>query len=363
MDMRRLINRIAALSMSAIMMLSMSGCGDSSKVSYEAVYSDEAAKETALMIGDYEISLSEIIFYAIQDLTLYSGYSSKLQTEENQLSHKDKTLGLLRETKILYNTALYNKVELNDNDLEARDKLISSFKNSVPQKVLDKYGITDELIEQVFTERTYVEKFQNDIKNDMGQTMTEDVTEAMKDYNFITMYYMTFPIVEVENDSPKKDEDGNYVYLSDAEKKKVKENAEAAVKEIKAGNDAEEVAEKYGVAAYCTEQKGYVGSFGEEIDKMLENAEAGYCVEPFEDTLGYVIIYVKNAHDDEMRDAYIYSLVSESVEDQMEALQKKWLATIEVDEEKDVVGTAWADFDIVELALTLEDAGVLVKPE
>lgn len=358
----KLINRVAAASLAAVMMVGMTGCG-SNNVSYKPVYSDAEAENTSLMIGDYQISNAELMVYAIQELTLYTGNAVNLQTEENQNSHKNQVLGLVRETKILYDVALHNNVELSETDLEAKDKLVNSFKNAIPQKVFDKYGITDAIIDQVFTERTFVEKFENDIKNDMGQNMTNDVTEAMKDYNFVKMYYMTFPTVEVLGDAPKTDENGDYVYLSAADKKKVKEDAEKAVEEIKSGKDAEEVAAAYGVDTYSVEQKGYVGSFGDEIDKLLDGCNTGDVTEPFEDTLGYVVIYIKSAHDQDIMDSYVYGLVSDSVQDQMEVLEQKWLSTIEVDEEKDIVGDDWAEFDILDMSLTLEDAGVIVARE
>lgn len=60
-----------------------------------------------------------------------------------------------------------------------------------------------------------------------------------------------FPTVETtEDDTPATNTDGSYKYVDDAAKQKAKENAEALLKELEAGGDAETLATKYGVSNY-----------------------------------------------------------------------------------------------------------------
>lgn len=336
----------------------MTGCGKKDKET-EVVYTKEEASATdAMVIGDYDISMDELMVYAIQEIITYSVTPEKAAADE--ATYKEQTLSLIRETKILYDVALHNNVELNDSDIEAKDKMVSNFKNAIPESVFETYGISDEIIDEVFTERTYVEKFENDIKNQMGQDISDDLAKSYEDKNFQTMYHMVFPTVEVdENNEPKKDDDGNYIQLSDADKKTAKENAEAALKDIRDGEDPEAVAEKYSVSAYCTDTSGYVGAYSDDMNELLADIKAGECTDVLDGDMGYTIIYMKTVNDTDLRDSYVYAVASDYLDSQYEALRNQWLATIPVDTEGDMRGDAWNNFSLTDMATILNDAGLI----
>ena len=91
----------------------------------------------------------------------------------------------------------------------------------MPDGLLEKYGISEDVVRKVFTEQTYVSKFENDIKNDMGKTIQDDVEEKVKDYNFMVFDYILFPTVETtEDDTPATNTDGSYKYVDDAASKR-----------------------------------------------------------------------------------------------------------------------------------------------
>ena len=153
--------------------------------------------------------------------------------------------------------------------------------------------------------------------------------------------------------------DGSYKYVDDAAKQKAKENAEALLKELEAGGDAETLATKYGVSNYYFERTGYVGSFTDSINKAVENMKAGDCSGVLEEKLGYAVIHMKSDHDEELLKNYAYAVASDTVDDQFDKLEEQWLSTIEVDTEKDMEGTVWADYDLSGLAQSLADGGLL----
>lgn len=244
--------------------------------------------------------------------------------------------------------------------METTNNTIDNFLGSMPDGLLEKYGISEDVVRKVFTEQTYVSKFENDIKNDMGKKVQSDIEEKVKDYNFTIFDYILFPTVETtEDDVPATNTDGSYKYVSDDAKEKAKENAEALLEELKAGGDAASLAQKYGVSNYYFERTGYVGSFTDSVNKAVENLKAGECSGVLEEELGYAVIHMKSDHDEELLKNYAYAVASDTVDSQFEKLETQWLSSIEVDPEKDMEGTVWADYDLSGLAQSLADGGLL----
>lgn len=358
---KQVVASVLALSMAVA---SLTGCSNglsSSKKESSNVGTmtqEEASTTKVMVIGDYDIYMDELLVYAIQAMVTNNGTLASVKA--NPDTYKEQTLSLIRTTKILYDVTQHNDVTLDDSDMETTNNTINNFLKSMPDGLLEKYGISEDVVRKVFTEQTYVSKFENDIKNDMGKTIQDDVEEKVKDYNFMVFDYILFPTVETtEDDTPATNTDGSYKYVDDAAKQKAKENAEALLKELEAGGDAETLATKYGVSNYYFERTGYVGSFTDSINKAVENMKAGDCSGVLEEKLGYAVIHMKSDHDEELLKNYAYAVASDTVDDQFDKLEEQWLSTIEVDTEKDMEGTVWADYDLSGLAQSLADGGLL----
>lgn len=358
---KQVVASVLALSMAAA---SLTGCSNglsSSKKESSNVGTmtqEEASTTKVMVIGDYDIYMDELLVYAIQAMVTNNGTLASVKA--NPDTYKEQTLSLIRTTKILYDVTQHNDVTLDDSDMETTNNTINNFLKSMPDGLLEKYGISEDVVRKVFTEQTYVSKFENDIKNDMGKTIQDDVEEKVKDYNFMVFDYILFPTVETtEDDTPATNTDGSYKYVDDAAKQKAKENAEALLKELEAGGDAETLATKYGVSNYYFERTGYVGSFTDSINKAVENMKAGDCSGVLEEELGYAVIHMKSDHDEELLKNYAYAVASDTVDSQFEKLETQWLSSIEVDPEKDMEGTVWADYDLSGLAQSLADGGLL----
>ena len=358
---KQVVASVLALSMAAA---SLTGCSNglsSSKKESSNVGTmtqEEASTTKVMVIGDYDIYMDELLVYAIQAMVTNNGTLASVKA--NPDTYKEQTLSLIRTTKILYDVTQHNDVTLDDSDMETTNNTINNFLKSMPDGLLEKYGISEDVVRKVFTEQTYVSKFENDIKNDMGKTIQDDVEEKVKDYNFMVFDYILFPTVETtEDDTPATNTDGSYKYVDDAAKQNAKENAEALLKELEAGGDAETLATKYGVSNYYFERTGYVGSFTDSINKAVENMKAGDCSGVLEEKLGYAVIHMKSDHDEELLKNYAYAVASDTVDDQFDKLEEQWLSTIEVDTEKDMEGTVWADYDLSGLAQSLADGGLL----
>lgn len=120
-----------------------------------------------MVIGDYDIYMDELLVYAIQAMVTNNGTLASVKA--NPDTYKEQTLSLIRTTKILYDVTQHNDVTLNDSDMETTNNTIDNFLGSMPDGLLEKYGISEDVVRKVFTEQTYVSKFENDIKNDMGK--------------------------------------------------------------------------------------------------------------------------------------------------------------------------------------------------
>ena len=358
---KQAVASVLALSMAAA---SLTGCSnglisskkESSKVG--TMTQEEASTTKVMVIGDYDIYMDELLVYAIQAMVTNNGTLASVKA--NPDTYKEQTLSLIRTTKILYDVTQHNDVTLDDSDMETTNNTIDNFLGSMPDGLLEKYGISEDVVRKVFTEQTYVSKFENDIKNDMGKKVQSDIEEKVKDYNFTIFDYILFPTVETtEDDVPATNTDGSYKYVSDDAKEKAKENAEALLEELKAGGDAASLAQKYGVSNYYFERTGYVGSFTDSVNKAVENLKAGECSGVLEEELGYAVIHMQTDHDEELLKNYAYAVASDTVDSQFEKLETQWLSSIEVDPEKDMEGTVWADYDLSGLAQSLADGGLL----
>lgn len=348
------IKRLIIFALSAVLTLGMlTGCKD------KQIYTAEEASSTEVVkIGEYTIYLDEMIVYAIQDFYLQGGDSATFD-EVSDAYRKLTILSTLRENKIIYDVSQNNGLELTESDLEFVDQSITNFKAKIGQELLDKYGISDELLERLFYEQACVTKFENDMKNDLGKTIQDDLTKQYENTKFMTFYYMTFPTVQVSDGQPATDAEGNYIYVSDADKAKVKADAEEAVKRISEGEDYIAIADEYGIASYCQETNGYTGAYSEEMNAVIEGLKDGDVSEPLESTLGYNVIVMINSDDENLKESYIYSVASEGVESEFEKLRQMWLGTIEIDAEGDKIGTTWDDFDLKGLLVNMEEAGLV----
>lgn len=360
--MHKHINKLIVAALGMSMVLGLAGCSNSKNGNVDAVYSEKEASTTkALSIGDYDIYMDEVAMYAMQEISVY-GLSSESLTDEDIKTNKEAVLSLLRQNKIKYNVAINNDVELNDSDKEFVENSIANFKKRFDEDILAAYGISDETVQRIFEEQAIVSKFENDIKNDMGQTIEEDMKKQYEKVKFHSLYYMLFPTVEIEGGNPKQNSDGSYVYVSDEEKEKIKKQAEEARQKIADGASYTDVAAEYGVADYSSERTGYVGSYDtDEMNKLMDTMKNGECMEVYEDTLGYAVIVMINSDDAELRDSFVSYTVSETLSSEYDKLEQMWLSTIPVDTEKDLEGTVWADFDFVGLVKAMEEKGIVGK--
>ena len=342
----------------------LAGCGstdntsDGGKTQSTASSTDSKATDNSdavMTVGEYSIGKEELMLYSI--LEILSGTVQYEDIQKDEEKYKQVVIDNIVETKMAGDAAKDAGMEFTEDDENTRDSLIKNFTTYVPKSVREKYGISDELIDSVFNDTSIMNKIETNTRNELGKKLTADLKEQYKDYNFQKIYYITFPKVKADDDgNPMTDDNGNYVKLDDKELADMKSKAEAAVKEINAGADAEETAKKYGVDAYSEEKQSYVGGYA---DDMMDKLAAGQCTEVYEAETAYYAIAVLSDHDSDLLDSFAYQSAEAQVDTELEKTKQQWIDSC--DDKGGIVykDDTWKNFSLLDMATDLNDQGLM----
>ncbi len=314
--------------------------------------------KVVLNVGQHQVCEKELMVYCLLELLNGQNQYMNMILDENQ--QRANIISRIREVKTMYDVAKAENLEFTEEDIATRDGLIESFESYVTQDVLDIYGITHEDIAKVFEQTTYVDKYENDKKNELGKGLAEQYMEEYKDYNFQSLYFMYFPTVEVDAEgAPATDENGNTIPLSETDKEKVYNDALAAAEAVNSGTNHVTVATQYGVEAIAEETNGYVGMYSDELNTKLGALKAGQCTEVMEDERCYYIIVVTADHDQGLLESYSNYMAEQEYESEYAALVQEKVAAMGYDDTKDFVGDTWKEFVLIEMAKELYDRGIM----
>lgn len=342
----------AILLIFAVILSSLTACSVGKKKDKEdnkkesgVLFTPEEVKSTEVMkLGDETIYMDTALIYLIMSYRQYT------VTEENLDALPDickpQALSSLRETYSIYKAAMDSGLTPSDED-EKQAKNYADIFIQACSDILEKCGISNEKVYEEYRKQMVVEKFKNDEKNRLGQELTKKYEDQYGKTRFFKVYAVIFPTVQVGSDGmPVSNSDGTYATVTDAEKKSAYENAVKAREEIIGGADCKEVIEKYNVDAYSSETTSYEGYSSSNGGKdTLEKLKTGEATEISENKLGYLFYVMLNDNDTDTRDYYIEYLASVDVDTEYTELEDKWKKTIAVDEQGDMIGTAWNDID------------------
>ncbi len=350
------------LCIAAMCMGLLSGCNNennqATEISEENTNVTDTISEKMLTVGTHDVNRNEVMVYCL--LQLLNGTMLYEDFLADEAATRQAILDEIRLNKVLYDVALGQGMEFSDSDKDMRDKLMASFKSYIPQDIFDEYEITDELITSVFNETCYVDKLENDTRNEIGKKLTADYTEQFKNENFQSLYYIVFPTIESDEEGqPKVDDNGQYIELDDNAKKEMLAQAREAADAINAGQDAKEIAKQYNVDVYSTEQSGMVGAYSEELNDVLGSLDEGRCTDVYESGVGYYVIAVIKNNDQDLVESYAYSLALDAVDAEYDKQKALWLSSVATLTDADFEGNSWAEFDLVKMATELNQRGLM----
>lgn len=351
---------VSCICAAALGLSMLAGCGGNSDGSGKSAKSSESGKSSnvVMTVGEYEIGEDELMLYSI--LEILSGTVQYDEIKEDEDKYKQVVIDNIVETKMAGDAAKDAGMEFTEDDENTRDSLIKNFTTYVPKSVREKYGISDKLIDSVFNDTSIMNKFETNTRNELGKKLTADLKEQYKDYNFQKIYYITFPKVKADDDgNPMTDDNGNYVKLDDKELADMKSKAEAAVKEINAGADAEETVKKYGVDAYSEEKQSYVGGYADDMNEVMDKLTAGQCTEVYEAETAYYAIAVLSDHDSDLLDSFAYQSAEAQVDTELEKTKQQWIDSC--DDKGGIVykNDTWKNFSFLDMATDLNDQGLV----
>lgn len=328
---------ILAIMLSMVMLLAGCGTKQQGQTSSQAAAKNGKASETlVLMVGDEEIYLNEVNYYALsfasgmgvtEDTDLDAEFSQDYPTMDDAL--KAQFLLTIRQTYILYQKALEEGVTLTDEEEATADEQVQNYLDATSQETLEKFDIDEEMLAKIFRVYQIVQKFEQQIANEME---VEDVSYGTY-YNFVLL------TVEVDEDgNAVLDDDGNYVEVSQSEKDKQKALAEEIQERLAAGEDAEDLIEEYDLSATS-------GLMHATTDSLRDtyNLEDGECSEVQETNFGYVVVKITDIEDEEYSNNVKEYTVAMNAQDYVEEKESEWFDAFPI-EDDDVEQDVWDAF-------------------
>ncbi len=361
------IRRHAAIIMIfAVILSSLTACSvgkknkkDDNKKEESVLYTPDEVKSIEVMkLGDETIYMDTALIYLIMSYRQYTVSEDNLSALPDVC--KPQALSSLRETYAIYKAAMDSGITPGEED-EAQAKNYADIFIQSCSDILEKCGISNEKVYEEYRKQMIVEKFKNDEENRLGHEYTQKYEEQYGNVRFFKVYAIIFPTVQVGSDGmPVTNTDGSYATVTDAERQSAYDNAVKAREEIIGGADYKEVIEKYGVDAYSSETTSYEGyssaNGGKDTLEKLKNGEA---TEVSENKLGYIFYVMTDDNATDTRDYYIQYLASVDVDTEYAKLEDQWKKTIKIDEQGDMIGTAWNDLDGMAFGKLLIGHGVV----
>ncbi len=320
------------------------------------VLGEDAGNTEVVKIGDEKITLDYLYLYTIQFIYTYKATEDAISNDMD--NYKNQILSQLRTDEIKYIYAKNNGIELTDDEKKEMDDVVDRYYKTFSEEFLEKYGISKDTVKNLFYKQRYVSKLNDDTQKSLEEQYQKEAEKELKDKTFFDLYYLLFPTVEYKDGSPVTDSDGNYTQLSDDKKKEQAELAQEAKKRLEAGEDIEDLEKEYKIEECSEELRSYFGAYTEDLNNLIKDMKNGDVSESYESDLGYMVVKMINNNDEDYKKYYIETAATQKASSQMTVEENKWLASVEVDEEKDMIGDTWKNVDISKVAAAMEEAGI-----
>ncbi len=356
--------KLVSAALALTLVLTCVACGDTKNSNGSNKKSDSSVEVSAedtkntevLKIGDEKITLDYVYLYVIQFIYTYNATEDTISN--NMDSYKNQIISQLRTDEIKYIYAKNNGIELTDDEKTEMDDVVDRYFKTFPKEFLEKYGISRDTVESLFYKQRYISKLNDETQKNLEEKYQKEAAEELKDKTFFDLYYMLFPTVEYKDGSPVTDSDGKYTQLSDEKKQKQAKDAAEAKKRLEAGEDIQDLEKEYGIEDCSEELRSYFGAYSEDLNNLIKDLQNGDVSETYESDLGYMVVKMVNNNDEDYKQYYIETAAGQKASSQMTVEENNWLASVEVDEEKDMIGDTWSNLDISKVAAVMDKEGI-----
>ena len=300
---------------------------------------DKPSNVLVFTVGTEEVYLDEVNFCIVQNVLSLGITAENMQntTAEDGTGaadhYKQQILELIMDYKVEYMIAVKQGLTLTEEEEKKIQNDVVAYLGEVDARILNQWGITQEVIEKVFRQRYLVSKLEDSVTENM----------EIEEQKYCTVYLLLFPKIEMA-------EDGNYVteedgstpiMLSETEIEKRKSDAESALSELREGADIEEIAEEYGVAIYSGEQSNTPESFGEPFGQYAESLKDGEYSPVLETESCYAIVKMVNENNEEIASQLTEFYKSDVRKEFLQKQKENWYEELKVDSEPEYQGKVW----------------------
>lgn len=225
--------------------------------------------------------------------------------------YKQQILDVIMDYKVEYMIAKEQGISLTEEEEKEVLLDVVDYMGKVDARVLNRWGVTQELIEKVYQQRYLARKLE--------ETVISEI--KADDLQYSTIYLMLFPKVQMNDDGSYVTEaDGaTPVMLSEQEITQRKKDADSALAELKDGADATDVAKKYGVESYSGEESNTPESFGEPFADYVKQLKKGEYSPVIDIESAYAIVKMVKENNEELAskitEYYQADLESEAIEE------------------------------------------------
>lgn len=327
---------MAVLALVLCVSMLVTGCGNGKSGGNGQNGKTDPAQTLVLKVGDEEIYLNEMNFYALsfaqsygidENADLDAFYSTDYPTMDD--AYKSQFLIGVRQSKILYIKAVEEGITLTSEDEELVTQSMDKFRNMYGEDTLSGYGIDDDTLKKICTEMQMVAKLQN--------KLSENAQYEEVDYG--SFYNIVLLTIEVDEDgNAVVDSDGNYIPLSDEKKDEQKANAEEILARLKNGEDAEALIEEYKIS----DASSLLHATTESLTKTY-GLKDGEISDIIDNDYGYKIVKIVSLHDEDYTATVNEYNKSNASSEAVDAQMNAWFDEFVINED-DLDADVWAKF-------------------
>ncbi|MBQ9983997.1 MAG: hypothetical protein IJP29_05345 [Lachnospiraceae bacterium] len=305
---------------------------------------DKPSNTLAFTVGTEEVYMDEVNLVILQNIqsTGMTVESLDRVSSENKVDaatvYKEEMLEVIMDYKVAYLVAKERGMELTAEELEDVKLDVADYLSKVDARLLNQWGIEKSMIQEVYEQRYLAHKLET--------TITDGV--EVGEYQYCTVYFMLFPKVEMTADgSYATEEDGETpIMLSDSEIEQAKADADAALAELKAGTDPDEVAKTYGVESYSGQESNISTSFDEVFTKYTTTLKAEECSPVIELESCYAIVKMITENNEEMAEQIVEYYEADKMQEALDEQRALWYEQVGVGEEPEYAGKAWSSVNL-----------------
>ncbi|MGN0437345.1 MAG: peptidylprolyl isomerase [Lachnospiraceae bacterium] len=304
-------------------------------------------------VGNQNVYLDEVNLYCLENVAQLGITVEQLDTvvaEDGTAApdyYKQEIFDLILDNKVTYMKAIDEGITLTKQEKESINSDAVAYIGSLNGSVTKQFGITMDTVKRSYEERYIVKKY--------GDKLFSEIT--VEEQRYATLYLLLFPKVQIdENGNYVTDTDGETpILLSEDEIKKAKEDADAALIELKNGADIAEVAKKYGVDLVSGQESNLVGSFSDPFEPYAQTLKNGELSPVLDIKSCYAIVQMMSENNEEIAQQITNYYLEDTKQEKMKESLATWYQEYEIEKDDVITGSAWDKLSLYDFSQYVEE--------